>query len=67
MTVFLLGPFKALFQSATLTVRQINQKYATPRIKITPMVKAALVILRLYLILLLAILLYKFITILRAR
>ncbi len=44
------------------TFRQINKKYSTPRIKTTPMVRLALLMLRIYLILLVLILIYKFYT-----
>jgi hypothetical protein len=44
-------------------IRDINEKYKTPRIKMTPMVKASLLMLRLYLFFMVAILLYKFIQI----
>lgn len=42
-------------------VKEINEKYKTPRIKMTRMVKISLIALRLYLIFMIAILLYKFI------
>jgi hypothetical protein len=44
------------------SIREINQKYHTPRIKMTRMVSIALLALRIYLIVILLILLYKFIT-----
>ena len=44
-------------------ITEINRKYATPRIKMTPMVRLILLLLRIYLLLLVAILVYKFITI----
>jgi hypothetical protein len=43
-------------------IREINKKYSTPRIKMTRAVKIALFMLRLYLIILVLILVYKFIT-----
>ncbi len=43
-------------------IREINAKYKTPRIKMTRMVSLSLLMLRLYLISMLLILLYKFIT-----
>ena len=46
-------------------IREINRRYATPHIKTTRMVTAWLVVLRCYLILLVGILIYKFISILR--
>ncbi len=41
-------------------IREINEKYKTPRIKMTPMVSLSLLMLRLYLIGMLLLLLYKF-------
>jgi hypothetical protein len=41
---------------------EINEKYRTPRIKMTPMVKWSLLVLRLYLIVMVLILAYKFVT-----
>jgi hypothetical protein len=43
-------------------IREINRKYATPRVKMTKGVSFALLMLRLYLILLVGILIIKFIT-----
>ncbi len=43
-------------------IREINEKYKTPRIKMTPMVSLSLLMLRLYLIGMLALLLYKFVS-----
>jgi hypothetical protein len=48
-------------------IRDINEKYKTPRIKTTPMVGATLLVLRLYLIAMLLLLLYKFITVVTVR
>ncbi|VVB54047.1 Uncharacterised protein [uncultured archaeon] len=44
---------------------EINRKYATPRIKITPLVSFSLLMLRLYLLFLVALLFYKFITLVK--
>jgi hypothetical protein len=44
-------------------VREINKKYETPKIKMTPMVKYALLFLRIYLIVLVLLLGFKFFTI----
>ncbi len=49
---------KGLFES----IREINRKYKTPRIKMTPLVTASLWALRIYLIAMLLILFYKFAT-----
>ena len=53
------------FNNTVDTVRSINQKYAKPQIKMTPWVKFSLLSLRLYLIFLVGILVYRFITMLR--
>ena len=53
------------FKNTITTVRSINRKYAHPQIKMTPMVKVSLLSLRLYLIFLVGILVYRFITMLR--
>ena len=44
-------------------IREINEKYKTPRIKMTPMVSLSLLMLRLYLISMLLLLLYKFVSV----
>ncbi|HKW90969.1 MAG TPA: hypothetical protein VJX92_03660 [Methylomirabilota bacterium] len=46
-------------------IREINRRYATPHITTTRMVRVCLLVLRGYLILLVGILIYKFISILR--
>jgi len=46
-------------------IDEINKRYAQPRIKMTPMVRLSLLLLRIYLILLLLILAYKFFTMLK--
>ena len=50
-------------RSTVGSVREINKKYEKPRIQMTPFTKACLLALRLYLILLVIILFYKFYTI----
>lgn len=45
-------------------IRAINQKYATPHVKMTRMVRVSLGLLRFYLLLLVGIMVYKFITLL---
>ena len=52
------------FNQNLAKVREINKKYTTPNIEISGWVKAALLILRLYLIFLVCLLVYKFITLL---
>jgi hypothetical protein len=46
-------------------IRYINNKYAKPRIKMTPLVSVSLLFLRLYLFALVGILVYKFFTLLK--
>jgi len=45
-------------------IRDINRKYATPRIEMSPAVRVALLVLRVYLLLLVGLLGYKFVTVL---
>jgi hypothetical protein len=45
-------------------VREINRKYATPNVEMSRWVRGSLLFLRLYLIFLVCLLLYKFITLL---
>jgi hypothetical protein len=56
---------KRFFDSRFLKIKEINEKYAVPRVKMTPMVRYTLVFLRFYLLFLVGILIYKFITILK--
>lgn len=44
------------------SIREINAKYKTPRLKMTPMVNLSLIALRVYLLVMLLILFYKFAT-----
>jgi hypothetical protein len=53
---------KGLFKRRFNKIREINEKYAKPRVKMTRGVAVALFMLRLYLILLVGILIIKFIT-----
>ena len=46
-------------------VREINRRYATPNVEMSKWVKLSLLSLRLYLIFLLCLLMYKFITLLK--
>lgn len=45
------------------SIREINEKYRHPRIQMTPMVNISLIALRVYLLAMLLVLLYKFITV----
>ncbi len=51
---------RAVFGSFTASIGEINRKYAKPTIEMTPFVRFCLVALRVYLLVLLALLLYKF-------
>ncbi len=55
----ILDGFRGFFEA----IQAINEKYKTPRIKMTPMVSLSLLLLRLYLIGMLLLLLYKFVSI----
>jgi hypothetical protein len=54
----ILNGFRDFFQA----IRDINQKYKTPRIKTTRMVSLSLLMLRIYLIVMLVLLAYSFIS-----
>jgi hypothetical protein len=51
------------FRDFIQAIREINEKYKTPRIKTTRMVSLSLLLLRIYLIGMLILLLYKFISV----
>jgi hypothetical protein len=51
-----------LLQRAINKVREINERYKTPKIKMSRGVKIAMLFLRLYLLFLVVILVYKFVT-----
>jgi hypothetical protein len=55
----------SVFRGWTNTIHEINKKYKTPRIKMSRGVKIALMFLRIYLILLVLLLGYKFWTMLK--
>ncbi|MFZ1127384.1 hypothetical protein [Methanoregula sp.] len=59
----IIEPLKTVFANGAAAVVAINRKYAHPKITMSPAVKAALLLLRLYLIFLVALLAYKFYTI----
>ena len=56
------GSISYLVKEWRKKVNDINQKYSKPRLKMTPLVRASLIGLRLYLIMLVIILCYKFYT-----
>ncbi len=56
---------KRFFKRRFGKIREINEKYAKPRVKMTKGVAVALFMLRLYLIILVGILVIKFITLVK--
>lgn len=63
MAVPFIKIIQSFFDDLFDKVHEINEKYKNPRIKMTPWVKATLFFLRLYLVFLVVVLLYKFATI----
>jgi len=61
----MLDRIKESFEGFVAKIDEINKRYATPKIKMTRMVKLSLLVLRVYLIVLVLILGYKFITMLK--
>lgn len=55
-----------MFKKFTQKIHEINRKYAHPRLVMSGPVKICLLLLRCYLLLLIGLLLYKFITVLAA-
>ncbi len=53
---------QSLIQRARNKVREINERYKTPKIKMSPGVRYAMLFLRLYLLFLVAVLIFKFAT-----
>jgi hypothetical protein len=62
---FIISRIKRFFVNTFSAVSAINRKYATPHIRTSRAVKFALLCLRLYLILLIGILFFKFFTVLK--
>ncbi len=62
---FLLAGIGNAARRTVAQVRDINRRYRTPHIAMTPMVRVCLVMLRAYLLLLVAILVYKFVSVIR--
>ena len=56
---------REFFKSHFNKIRDINQKYSNPRAKMNKKVTLALLILRIYLIIMVCILVFKFITVIR--
>ena len=61
------GSLRAFFGRRFRRIREVNRRYADHHVRMTPMVKAALFLLRLYLLLLVAILFVKFFMILSGK
>ena len=55
----------AAWRSLLAEIRGINQRYSTPKIRMTGLVRVSLVCLRFYLLLLVGLLIYRFVTALR--
>jgi len=53
-------PLREFFGRRFSRIREINRKYKTPHVEMTPAVKFALLVLRLYLLLLVGLLFFKF-------
>lgn len=64
---YVLNNIKEYFEKRFARIIEINRKYSKPRIAMSPLTRMALLMLRIYLLLLVAILLYKFITIVTAK
>jgi hypothetical protein len=61
----MLRKWKTFIEDNFQKIPEINQKYATPRIAMTPAVRISLVLLRFYLLFLVGLMIYKFITLVR--
>ena len=59
---FILKPVARFFENTFSQITEINTKYATPHIKTSKLVKISLLMLRIYLIVLVGILFFKFFT-----
>ena len=59
------GRISSVLKRWRKAINNINKKYSKPRLKMTPLVKVSLLALRLYLIMLVIILSYKFYTMVR--
>ena len=57
---------RAIFGSLAASVGEINRRYARPTIEVTPFVRVCLVGLRIYLFVLLALMIYKFVVTVRS-
>lgn len=59
-----LRPLKRFVNNAFAQIAEINRKYKTPQIKTNRLVRISLVLLRIYLLVLIGMLVYRFITLL---
>jgi len=62
---FFIDGIRNFFREMVGNIREINRRYEKPHIRTTPMVRFCLLALRGYLIVLVGILLYKFITVIK--
>lgn len=56
----------AILKSLIAQVRHVNRRYAKAEIQMTPLVKFCLLALRVYLVLLVALMIYKFVVVVRS-
>lgn len=59
------NPFTNITWPWMKTVRDINRKYRKPRLTMTKAVRLSLLVLRIYLLVLVLLIIYKFITLIR--
>jgi hypothetical protein len=59
------NPFRNIPQSWFGAITEINRKYSKPRLNMTPTVRFTLLFLRFYLLFLVLLIIYKFITLVR--
>ncbi len=62
---FIASGTRKVVRDMVSNIREVNRRYATPHVKTTRLVRVCLLVLRCYLVLLVGILVYKFISILR--
>ncbi len=60
-----MGFFNRIYRGMITEIRDINRKYAAPSIRMTPFVKFSLLFLRFYLLTLVGLLIYKFVSVVR--
>lgn len=67
MAIEIKEQIKSIFGNWFSTIRRINQRYAKPRIKMNKGTKIALLMLRIYLLVLVGLLFFKFYTLVRGQ